>query len=154
VDPMSQGLVFNHFAAWGDLWPDCEEMARAHWYEVRRNGETFPYEVSVSAWENIFKAGLMQINTARSEGQLVGYLIWFVTENLESAGQKVATMGPFYVRPEWAGAGKRLWMGSLDRLRVLGCKAARPHRSFHGERRLRADKFFRAMGAEPYEMVY
>ena len=147
-------MVEIKISSWDSIWPECEELMFEHWKEVRENKEHLPFEVDVEGVRNLARLGLMRVIEAREDGRLVGYLIWFLTPALESAGNKVATMGPFYVEPEAKGAGWKMWQLGLDLLRHLGVRVAYAHHSSFGPRQDVAKKLFERSGGKLFELKY
>jgi hypothetical protein len=137
--------------SWSELWPDCDPLMRAHWKEVRENRAGWEFDVDWKAAQRLEDVGLMSCVGARAEGKLVGYLIWFVTPSLESAGRDIATLGPFFVLPEWKGVGLKLWKRGLALLEKAGAEVAHVHVSAFGPRQEETRRFFELQGAKPYE---
>lgn len=153
MDSMSL-ISINAYAKWSDVWPEGEPLFKQQWEEVRRNGEFLPFSVNARGMQRLFDLNMMTIATARVEKELVGYLFWFTVPCMESLGNLIAAMGPYFVLLEFGGAGKMLWNASLERLKSIGVKAAYPHVSVWGERRDRVERFYTSVGAEPFEIKY
>lgn len=64
--------------------------------------------------------GKLQILTARSNGQLFGYLVTMLGAELDNAAIKSATHTLFYASDRWPGAGLRLQREALIRLKQKG----------------------------------
>lgn len=147
-------MVEVKISSWNSIWPECEELMFEHWKEVRENKEHLPFEVDTKGVAQLSDLSLMRVIEARESGKLVGYLIWFLTPALESAGNKVATMGPFYVVPESKGAGWKMWQLGLDLLRRVGVKVAYAHHSAFGPRQEAAQILFKRSGGKLFELKY
>jgi GNAT superfamily N-acetyltransferase len=142
------------FESWSMLWPECEPLMYEHWKEVRENRANLPFAVNCEVAQRLDDAGAMICLGARYQGDLIGYLIWFITPNMESVGFLQATLGPFFVLPEHEGTGYKLWSLGLERLREIGVKTAHVHCSAVGKRREKVKQFWRLVGAKPYEATY
>lgn len=142
--------------SWNKLWPECRGLMHEHWKEVRENRAKLPFEVDWETAARLEEAGLMFCCSARDDetGELVGYLIWFVTASMESKGNLLGTLGPFFVLPSHEGIGQKLWNTGIKRLREYGAKTAYVHYSSFGRRSGRAKKFFEYVGGKPYEVNY
>lgn len=147
-------MVEVKISSWSSIWPECEELMFEHWKEVREDKEHLPFEVDAEGAARLDDLGLMQVIEARESGKLVGYLIWFLTPALESAGNTIATMGPFYVEPDAKGAGWKMWQLGLDLLRRLEVKVAYAHHSAFGPRQDVAKGLFERSGGKLFELKY
>ena len=140
---------------WSTLWGEAEPLMREHWLEVRENRAGLEFKVDVETAQQIYVAGMMDCFMAWNDlGELVGYLIWFITSNIESSGNFVATLGPFFVLPEFKGAGRKLWAAGMRELRRRGVSVAHVHVSAWGPRQQEVRRFFESVGAVPYETKY
>lgn len=149
-----QDTVSVAFESWSTLWPECEPLMFEHWKEVRENRAGLPFAVNCEIAQRLDEGGAMICLGARHKGSLVGYLIWFVTPNMESVGALQATLGPFFVLPEYEGIGYKMWTLGIERLRQIGVKTAHTHCSVVGPRQEKVKKFWQLVGAKPYEMIY
>lgn len=147
-------MVEVKISSWREIWPECRELMFEHWNEVRDRKEHLPFQVDDEGATRLDDLGLMIVVAGREEGRLVGYLVWFLTPALESKGNKIATMGPFYARPESKGVGWKMWQLGMAELRKTGARAAYCHHSSFGPRQEVARRLFEAAGAKPYEVKY
>lgn len=139
---------------WQFIWKECLPLMAFHNDEVREENPDLPFEVDVEGAQRLEDLGMLECFTARQDKELVGYLFWFIVPVLESKGQKAASMGPFYVDPDCAGAGSLLWNTSVGRLRFLGIHTAYAHHSTFGPRSRLARGFFEGKGGKLFEMKY
>jgi hypothetical protein len=110
-------------------------------------------DLDVQLCRDLDAAGALLILTARDEDLVLqGYCIWTIGPSLEHAGELVAELRPWYVRPEKRNStlAFRLFHESLELLRSRGIHRCFPHH--WGNATL--DKFFTRMGARPIEWVY
>lgn len=140
--------------SWNAIWPECNRLMEEHFNEVREDTITRPFKVDYEGAARLDEAGVMEVFAAREDDRLVGYLIWFVVPDFESAGNKMAAMGPFYSVEEAKGAGKMLWVAGLRRLRELGIKFATCHHSSFGPRQENAKRLFESSGGYQFEVKY
>lgn len=139
---------------WGTFWPEAEPLFAIHRSEV---GDSSPAPLRVD-WrlaEQLDLAGALLIQTARSEGLLAGYCIWYISPSLESAGLLVGSQGPWFVLPEHrtGRAAVRLLKESLGALRARGVLQALPHH-WMGGAGPRLGPLFERLGARPLEITY
>lgn len=100
-------------------WDEARQMFEDHCVAV---GE-LPDEWTRNNIELLYKmdaVGKLQILTARSNGQLFGYLVTMLGDNLDLGGTKSATHTLFYASDRWPGAGMRLQREALIRLKSKG----------------------------------
>lgn len=97
----AQAMFEDHCVAVGEL-PD----------EWTKNNIELLYQMDA--------VGKLQILTARSNGQLFGYLVTMLGAELDNAAIKSATHTLFYASDRWPGAGLRLQREALIRLRQKG----------------------------------
>lgn len=97
----AQSMFEDHCVAVGEL-PD----------EWTKNNIELLYQMDA--------VGKLQILTARSNGQLFGYLVTMLGAELDNAAIRSATHTLFYASDRWPGAGLRLQREALIRLKKKG----------------------------------
>lgn len=143
---------------WSSFWPEARRLFELHHAEVSRPGRM---NLDVLQASQIDLLDLSVIVTARDfslkDPPLLGYCIWMLGTDLEFAGVRTATQGPWYVEPEVRktspSLGIRLLRESLPLLRKLGVQTAFPHYWEKGGG-ARLGSVFRRLGAEPLETVW
>ena len=83
---------------------EMEPLLRQHWREMR---ERIPLEIDQERYLAMDAAGLLQITTARAEGQLVGYNVFVVMSHLHHRGTLHAVQDVYYLLPQY----RRGWTG-------------------------------------------
>lgn len=139
---------FQHF------WPEAKPLAEAHSAEVDSGVEPRrPFKV----WEWGFKAsqdaGALRVFALRKDGQLVGYLTWQISLDMESEGLIIAQQGAWYVAPGHAKGARKLFTESVATLRQMGVKHIFPHHRTQG----RGDslgRFFKRQGAKKIQHTF
>ena len=145
-------VVIGEFT-WDAIWPACEPLMEQHHKEVREK-ELQPFKVDVETAYKLDACGALVIAGAISGHSLVGYSIWYLSPNLESAGNIIASQGPWFVLPAFRGeTGKDLWQFSMFQLKKRGVKVIHAHHWMHGDGP-RLGKFFKKLGGTPLETVY
>ena len=143
---------------WAGIWPEAEGLMAAHHEELEGQSplaKRMPFQIDYKWAQALDSAGALSIVAARADGVLVGYCIWYLGPNLESAGIKVASQGPWYVEQSWRGrAGMKLFDRSLEQLRNLGVQCAYPHHWLFGGGIRLGEYFVKKYGAEELEHVY
>lgn len=140
--------------SWTDFWPEAEPLLASHRTEVEASSPA-PFVVDTGLAAQLDAVGALVLVTARQYDKLLGYCIWTIGPNLESAGLLVASQGPWYVMPEHRASplGLRLFHESIAILRLAGVHQALPHH-WTGGAGQRLEKLFLRMGAKPLETVY
>lgn len=138
------------------FWPDSEPLMRMHWEEVGKRHAT-PFRFALERARAIDASGQSVICTARTlGGQMVGYCIWYLTENVICEGVKLATQTGWFVDPAWRGRGVgiRLFQLAMDELRKRGVEGAYPHYWVDAQDSQQIAAWFSKLGAFPVENVF
>ncbi len=101
------------------------------------------------------KCDALRIWSARipGSGELIGYITWTVTPDVESAGLLIAMQGAWFVRPGNPRVGFGLFTHSLAELKMAGVKLAFPHHRLQG-RGAGLGRFFRRLGGKQIQHTY
>lgn len=143
-------------ALWGEIWPECDALAAAHFEEVDGGIEPRrPYKIDARLMQLCEDCGSLKIVAVWVDEALAGYLTWNVTPDVESAGLLVAQQGAWYVRPglEALGLGHSLMTESIAMLRELGVHVLFPHHRLQGRGKA-LGRFFRRLGATEIQHTY
>jgi hypothetical protein len=82
----------------GTLWDEAMPLLREHWKEVAHYPD-IPLDVDTESYERLDEAGAIRCYTARDDGTLVGYALYFVRPNLHYAGSIQAVQDVLYLHP-------------------------------------------------------
>lgn len=124
------GLVISE-EKFDPSWPEAQKMAEEHCLAVGQP----PDEWTRNNIELLYKmdaVGKLQILTARSNGQLFGYLMTMLGETVDQAGAKSATHTLFFASDRWPGAGLKLQREALVRLKEKGFDEVLMRSGFNG----------------------
>ncbi len=141
--------------SWQSIWPEVRGLTEAHSEEVDSGVESRrEFKLDLEQLQAASDWGILRIYTARRpEGQLVGYLTWQISMDLESEGLKIAQQGAWYMAPGWPLAAAKLFLFSLEDLRSIGVSCVFPHHRLQG-RGTGLGRWFRWLGAKPLMHVY
>ena len=115
---------FNYtIESWGTVWPEARLLAEAHARELGHERLALDERLMSAA----AALGALQIYGLRLDSVLMGYICWKIEPDVEQVGRKLATQGPWYVKPELRGYGRSLFSFSIESLRELGVWKALPH---------------------------
>lgn len=124
---------------WATFYPDSKAIFPLHWQELALHQEQIPLAIDEAKYETLDRSGILLILTARDEGRLVGYFLWFLMPHLHynSTGPMGMT-DMYFVLPTYRrGTGAKLFMASEAELHKRGivkaitsCKAHEDHSAF------------------------
>ncbi len=138
---------------WAELWPEIDALGEAGFNEGNRVPGR-PYRLDYEALAELCLKGILRTVTARRAGALVGYAMWLIGPDIESAGRTVASQAVLYTRPGEVGiTALRLFEESARMLRRLGVSVMLPHVPAEG-RGKKLGNFFAKRGAKPLLQVY
>ncbi len=79
-----------------EAWP----LLLRHWEEIALNKETTPLDPDWDAYKRLEDAGVLHVTTLRLDGELIGYVSFFVGPNFHYKTKIVASDDIFYLAPE------------------------------------------------------
>lgn len=137
---------------WHVLWPDVEPLMREHHAEI---GEAREFSPDTGAFGAMCEGGMLKTLVARDGKTIMGYIMWFISNALDSQRVRVATQGPWYVTPRArnTGLGLKLLRGSFGALREHGVASLYLHHWHHGAGP-GLEAIFTRLGAKPVESVF
>lgn len=138
--------------AWGDLWPVAEPLTRLHSAEVDIEPRR-PLRPDVELLEKLAALGVLRALGARLGSELIGYITWQISPDIESQGLLIANQGPWFVLPGYPRVAWGLYDASISMLRVSGVSCIFPHHRLQG-RGAELGKFLLRQGAKPLQQHY
>lgn len=137
-------------------WEACADEADAlgaiHFGEVNADGRR-PYKLDRKLMTMLAFSGALIVITARLGSRLIGYALWSVEPDPESAGLLMSNQGPWFVEPGHPRVALSTWDRSIAELRRLGVKFVWPHYHEQG-RGASLGKFYERQGAVHIKHVY
>lgn len=85
--------------------PDMQELIREHWEEIAHDKDQIPLDPDYEAYQRLEALGKVLICSARIDGKLVGYSIFFVTQHPHYKSTKVASNDILYLQKQYRGTG-------------------------------------------------
>ncbi len=143
-------------ATWAQFYPECMELAAQQYEEIGEDGKRMPLDPDADAFENLEKAGMLQILTARDDAKkMIGYCLFIISHNLLSRKILCATQCFFFVtksaRQSKAGGG--LYLEAIRLLKERGVKNIYPHYWTRGDGPM-LKRFFEKLGAVELEHAF
>jgi hypothetical protein len=121
---------------WAKFWPDGQDLFPQHWRELALDQDKVVMDVDAPRYEQMEKLGMLNILTARKDGQLVGYIMSFIMPHFhyKSSGN-MCLIDMFWTKPEYRhGTGARLFIEWEKRMRerkvvrlITSCKVHQDH---------------------------
>lgn len=108
---------------WAQFRSDAEKLFPLHWRELALDQDVIKIDVDHEAYLKLDELGRLYVCTAREDGRLIGYSIFFLMHHFhyKSAGL-MAMADMYYVLPGYrrGGIGARLFIAAEKGLRELG----------------------------------
>lgn len=84
---------------------EAEPLIRAHWEEIARNKDTIPLNIDRIAYAKMDQRGQLLICTARDNGQIIGYAVYFILPHghVHYRGTPWAESDIFWLAPDCRG---------------------------------------------------
>jgi GNAT superfamily N-acetyltransferase len=114
-------FAVEHFA---DVIGEIKPLLELHYQEIASFKEHIPLDPDYARYEELDAAGRLLIITARRDGALVGYSIFFLTNHVHYASTLVALNDIVFLHPaeRSGGAGVRLFKESERIVRERGAR--------------------------------
>lgn len=85
------------------LWPELAPLLEDHYHEIALFLD-IPLDVDRAAYEAMQDNGTLRIYTARHNGELIGYAIFFVHHNIHYSSSRQAVQDVLYLDPNYRGS--------------------------------------------------
>lgn len=122
-----RGLTFQRERA-HELLDEARPLFEAHYREIS-HFQDIPLDINEAAYMHLEESGLLRCFTARYNGELVGYCVFFVKHNPRYQSSLQANQDILYIDKSQRGAlfGKRLLEYCHDRLKAEGVQVVYQH---------------------------
>lgn len=138
---------------WTDaLYAEMRPLIEAHAREVDHDARS-RFKLDLAIMRACAEHGVLKVLIARLGGEMVGYLTWNVSRDVEAEGMMIAQQGGWYVAPGHARAAIQLFDASIVMLRAEGVERAFPHHRVNG-RGANIGRFFQRRGASLIQHTY
>lgn len=111
-----------------EIFDEAMPLLRQHFEEISANKD-IPLDPDFEAYELMERQGMLRTFTARDDGKLVGYAVFFVRANIHYKTSKQANQDILYIVPSLRGGllGYRFIKWCDEELRAEGCQAVYQH---------------------------
>lgn len=94
-------LTFQTESLFPDLFFEMKPLLERHWDEIALKDAFGPVDIDENAYRALYECGMLHVTTARDEGRLVGYAVYFVMHNFHYKTRRVAESDVFFLLPEY-----------------------------------------------------
>ena len=112
-------IVLDRAPSLEAMWPEIYPLFEKHWAEIA-HFKDIPLNPDTARYFQLDAAGFMRVFTARAEGKLVGYAVYFVMPHLHFKQSRHATQDVFFIDKEHRGFGMRFLRWCDEELRKEG----------------------------------
>lgn len=134
-----------------EIWDELMPLLFAHWTEIAHY-QDISLDPDVEAYAKVEEMGALRCYTARADGLLVGYVVFFVRHNLHYRVSFQAVQDVLFLSPEYrhGGAGVKLIRYSERQLAEDGVQAV----YHHAKRTNQVGKLLLRLGYEHIDEIY
>ncbi len=106
----SETLVTFQEESFNDVIDDIKPLLENHWQEIALDKDKIALNPDYAQYENMYKAGVLKVFTARLDDELVGYFVVMLHKSPHYSDHILALNDIIYLKPEYrkTGVGKRL----------------------------------------------
>ena len=80
---------------------DALELFRQHYEVIAERTDVIELDPDLDNYNLLYSKGMLEIHTARDDGKLVGYSIWFVLKHIHYKKSLTANSDVLYISPEY-----------------------------------------------------
>jgi GNAT superfamily N-acetyltransferase len=140
-----------------DVLDEAKVHFEAHWDEIASNKHSRAFNPDFDLRLGAERRGNLVCATAREDGRVIGYIVWWVFPDPNAAPALTAETDIYYVedRPARARIMLKMIKFSLEHLARLGIRNPRPRTKLKMVGRGRgAGRIWEALGFQPFEIIY
>ena len=131
---------------------DALELFRQHYEEIAERTDVIELDPDLESYNTLYEKGILEIHTARDDGKLVGYSIWFVLKHIHYKKSLTANSDVLYISPEYR---KGMFGVKFIKWTTEEIKKRQPQRViFHMKPFLDYSPILKRLGANLFEHAY
>lgn len=134
-----------------DWFDEGMPLFEKHYKEVSHY-QDIPLDINREQYFAIENAGVVRTYTAREDGKLIGYAIYFLKPNIRYQTSLQAVQDVLFVDPDHRGIGRRLIKYADDQLKLEGVQVVYHHVKNKPE--LNFGPLLERMGYELVDLIY
>lgn len=108
------------------VWPEIYPLFLKHWEEIAHY-KNIPLEPDFDKYKEIEAVGMLRIFTAREEGKLIGYCVYFINHNLHYKSTIQALQDVLFVQKDKRGFGMKFIKWCDEQLKKEGVNVVHQH---------------------------
>ena len=150
-------LITYQIETFDQIIDEAQGLFPGHWDEIASHKEDRRLKPDLLVRKKAEETGRLIIATAREQGRLIGYIDWFVYQDVNSSATRTCETDVYFVedRPNRGLIMLAMIRMSLKHLAKMGVTYARPRTKFKAEGLGRgAGPIWRALGFRPNEVIY
>lgn len=153
METSSVSMIQCQIERWSDALPELLPLFSMLWEDVAVDKDKFVAKCDEAKYAELDKIGMLHLATVRSEGELVGFFLMFLTPNAHYMGAGLmAFTDMFYLKDEYrrGNAGLKLFSFMEKTLREKGVVKAYTSHKVHRDR----SEMFEFLGWKATDTVY
>ena len=83
------------------VYEEAGDLLTRHWEELTKRKDVFTVNPDLPTYRTLEEANRLAVVTARDEGKLVGYFVWFIFPHAHYQDTLVATEDLHFLHPEY-----------------------------------------------------
>jgi len=80
---------------------DAIQLFKDHYNEIAERTDVIDLDPNIEQYNFMFNKNMLEIHTARDDGKLAGYSIWFVVNHIHYKKSLTATSDVLYISPDY-----------------------------------------------------
>lgn len=109
------------------VWPEIYPIFEKHWEEIAHHKD-IPLDPNIEIYHKLDDSGAIRVYTAREDGELVGYCVFFIHPNLHYKNSLHANQDVLYIKKEKRGRfGMKFISWCDEQLRKEGVQVISQH---------------------------
>lgn len=116
-----------------DVADEIEDLLRMHYEEVALHKEAIPLDPDWPRYVSLEEVGQLAVYTARDDGRLVGYSVFFLYQHIHYKQTRIASNDVLFLHPDYrkGTCGIKLIKHSEQQLKSLGVNKVTWHIKFN-----------------------
>lgn len=110
----------------GDIVGELKPLLELHYHEIAHHKD-IPLDPDYDVYQKLQDIGAIICFTARRDGHLIGYNIFFVRHNMHYKTSKQAVQDVVFIHPEFRGFGKKFFLYCDEILKQEGVQVVYHH---------------------------
>lgn len=128
------------------------DLFQKHYEEIAERTDIIELDPNIELYNELYNKGALEIHTARDDGRLIGYSLWFLTWHVHYKKSLTASSDVLYISPENR---KGMLGAKFIRWSLEEVKKRKPQRiMFHVKPFLDYSPILERNGAHFFEKVY